>query len=113
MVYEMKRIFVVFAVYIFAVSCASETAPVTPPDQASLRAVEITSQSNSARISKLEKQLDEANREIDGLRVQNRQLSDSYDGMVDLFKEHRGLTMSLIQRMNTLLGPGEGEEQKK
>ena len=99
------------AIAALTVSCgAGNTAQVAGPDAAAYRAVELTAKSNSDRISKLEAELDTAKSEISSLRTQNRQLADSYDGMVDLFKEHRGLTMTLIEKMNRLV-PQEGKAE--
>lgn len=107
----MKRPFVYIAISVFLVSCGSANqAQMTPPDVAAYKAVELTAKSNSDRIIKLETELDSAKKEINSLRTQNRQLADSYDGMVELFKEHRGLTMTLIQKMNSLVPD---EEEKK
>jgi TolA-binding protein len=110
--YEMKRTFILMALPLVLTACGGATQQaVTPPDVAKYQAMELSVKSNSDRILKLEKQLDSANSEINTLRTQNRQLADSYDGMVELFKEHRGLTMTLIQKMN-LLAPQAEEETK-
>lgn len=99
----MKRPFIVIALSVFLVSCgAGSAAQVSTPDAAAYRALEITAKSNSDRIVKLEKELDTAKSEINSLRTQNRQLADSYDGLVELFKEHRNLTMTILQKVNSL-----------
>ena len=109
----MKRPFIMLMISTLLFSCgASQKASVTPPDVAAYKSVEITSKSNSGRIVRLEKELDTAKVEIESLRTQNRQLADSYDGLVELFKEHRGLTMMLINKMNILAGPEAPAEKK-
>ncbi|PLX69449.1 MAG: hypothetical protein C0603_00540 [Denitrovibrio sp.] len=109
----MKRPFIMLAITALLFSCgAAQNASVTPPDVAAYKAVEITSKSNSGRIIRLEKELDTAKADIESLRTQNRQLADSYDGLVELFKEHRGLTMMLINKMNVLAGPETPAENK-
>jgi hypothetical protein len=108
----MKRTFILMAVPFFMISCGGNTAQsVQAPDVAAYQAVELTSKSNSDRILTLERELDTAKNDIATLQVQNRQLADSYDGMVELFKEHRNLTLKLIQQMMQVTPPVE-EEQK-
>ncbi len=98
---------------VLLVACGgAQKASVMPPDAAAYKTVEITANSNSGRIITLEQELDTAKTEIESLRVQNRQLADSYDGLVELFKEHRGLTMMLIEKMNILAGATAPEEKK-
>jgi len=109
----MKRTFILMAVPFFMISCGGNTAQsVQTPDMAAYQAVELTSKSNADRILKLERELDSAKSDIATLQVQNRQLADSYDGMVELFKEHRNLTLTLIQQMSEI-GKPEAEEEKK
>lgn len=101
--YEMKRTFILMSIPFIMISCGGNTAQgVQAPDVAAYQAVELTANSNSDRILKLERELDDAKQNIATLQVQNRQLADSYDGMVELFKEHRNLTMTLIQKMGGL-----------
>ncbi|PLX71432.1 MAG: hypothetical protein C0602_01075 [Denitrovibrio sp.] len=107
---KMKRTFILIIISMFLVSCgAASTSQVNTPDVAAYKAVKITSESNSERIVKLETELDKARTEINTLRTQNRQLADSYDSLVELFKEHRGLTMTILSKMNSLFAP---EEEK-
>lgn len=102
----MKRVFVALAASAVLASCgAAATAQVTAPDPAAYRAAEITAQSNSERLAKLEAELDSAKRDMESLKVQNRQLADSYDSLVELVKEHKSLTISLIQQMKSILPP--------
>jgi len=110
---QMKRPFIVLAVSALIISCgAGTTEMVTPPDVAAYKAVELTSKSNADRILNLERELDMTKSEVNSLQVQNKQLADSYDGLVELFKELRGLTMVMVNRMNTLMGPEKPEEKK-
>jgi len=108
----MKRFFILTVIAALAVSCGGNSEKVTPPDVSAYKAVETTSKSNSGRIQKLESELDSAKREIDSLRVQNRQLADSYDALVELFKEHKSLTMVLIGKINSLV-PEETPEKEQ
>lgn len=102
------------AVPFFMISCSgAKESAVQVPDKGAYQAVELTVNSNSDRIVRLETELDKANSEINMLRTQNRQLADSYDGMVELFKEHRALTMTLINKVNLLVGPEKEEEKEK
>ncbi|ADD68448.1 hypothetical protein Dacet_1684 [Denitrovibrio acetiphilus DSM 12809] len=107
----MKRPLILIAMPLFLISCASGSAQnVQAPDIASYKAVEVTSKSNSDRILKLETELDSAKDKIESLRIQNRQLADSYDGLVELFKEHRQLTMTILARMNAIFGAVEDDK---
>lgn len=109
----MKRVFIAAAVSFMLASCGAGTSSqVTAPDPAAYKAAEVTAKSNSDRIIRLETELDKAKSDIESLRVQNRQLADSYDSMVELFKEHKTLTMSLIQKMNSMFAAPEPEKAK-
>jgi len=110
----MKRTFILMSIPFIMISCGSTaTQSLTTPDVAAYQAVKVTANSNSDRIQKLEKELDSAKEEIATLRVQNRQLADSYDGMVELFKEHRGLIMTLITKVNSAVGSEKKPEVEK
>lgn len=110
----MKRTFILAAFPLLLAGCAGSNAAQTQAmDPASYQALKLSVNSNSERVLKLEKDLDSAKSEIDSLRTQNRQLADSYDGLVALMKEHRGLTMAIIQKMNTLTMPAPAENTEK
>lgn len=105
----MKRIFIAAGISVILASCgAANSANVQPPAPSAYKALEVTTGSNSDRIAKLEQELDQTNSDLETLRSQNKQLADSYDTMVKLFKEHKQLTLTLIQKMNTVL-----DDQKK
>jgi len=110
----MKKTLIIVMIAAAAVSCGPAAAEkVTPPDMAVYKTLEISVKSNSDRVTRLETELQKANKEIASLRTQNRQLTDSYDELVNLFKEHKNLTMVLIDRMNSLFGSDEEAEKKK
>jgi TolA-binding protein len=104
---KMTKYIMIPLAAVMLASCSPAAKSPAVPEVSSYKALEITADSNSARIARLETELDKAKSDVETLRVQNRQLADSYESLVGLFKEHRNLTLTIIEKVNSLTAPAE------
>jgi TolA-binding protein len=108
----MKKIILLIVVSVAVSACGTATKQVSPIDSSAMKAVEVAQKSNSERVAKLEKDMDNMRQELDSMRIQTRQLADSYDSLVKLFREHKKLTLDLMTTVNRVLLPQSGQDKK-